>query len=44
MPDFSSETTENNRQWNDVTKVLKEKTMYLEFYNPQEHPSTIMVK
>lgn len=43
MPDVSSETMEDNNQWNDIIKVLKAKN-YLEFYNPQEYPSKIMVK
>lgn len=39
--DFSSETMEDNRQWNDITEVLKETIIYLKFYNPKKYPSKL---
>lgn len=36
-PDFSSETMEDNRQWNHIIKLEGKKTIYPELYNAQEY-------
>lgn len=44
IPDFSHQKKGMTRQWNVIFKVLIEKTIYLEFHNPQEYPSKTAVK
>lgn len=39
IPDFSSETMEDNRPWKNIIK--ERKITYLRFYNPQEQLSKL---